>query len=572
MHARIDLAGPSRTEVLESRVATAADPAARLEARLDLACWLADADPRSALPHADAALADALALGDPALEARAGVVRAHARLFAVSPRVAHDELAEARGRYVALGDRVGVARADLLAGIALEYLGDPGGATVRTERALATFRDEGVVDGEARALNNLGFGQVFVGRHEEALTLFQRVADLGTAAGDPVTAGLGRLNAAEVGAQLGVKAAEDGKVEDARIAFVRSLDALRAVAAQAVRDGHRVLEPVAMAYQVVPMIGLGRAAEAVRVGEQAIARAGALELDDAAAPSLHLTGAAHLADGDLDRAASRLERALALYEQWDLIHETAAVLRLLVEAHERRGDIPTAFALHKRLLATELRLRDLVADREDQVAAARYEAEREMEAAERGRRQLLQLARANRRLTVERRAMERLAQTDGLTELANRRHFDAQLARLLVQAELTGEQLSLVLVDVDHFKDVNDRHSHPVGDAVLRLLAAEVARHCRVSDLAARVGGEEFAVLLPTTTAAEARMVAERLRASVAALDLSGLAAGLRVTLSAGVAASAPGMSPDALVAAADAALYAAKHGGRNRVRAARTA
>jgi diguanylate cyclase (GGDEF)-like protein len=162
--------------------------------------------------------------------------------------------------------------------------------------------------------------------------------------------------------------------------------------------------------------------------------------------------------------------------------------------------------------------------------------------------------------------MERLAHTDPLTGLANRRHFDAQLARLLVRAELTGDEASLVLIDVDHFKRVNDQHSHVAGDTVLRLVAAEIARHSRVSDLAARIGGEEFAVLLPRTGIAEACAVAERLRASVAALELGQVAPGLQLTVSAGVAGSRHNGDAEALLAAADSGLYRAKRSGRNKV------
>jgi diguanylate cyclase (GGDEF)-like protein len=204
--------------------------------------------------------------------------------------------------------------------------------------------------------------------------------------------------------------------------------------------------------------------------------------------------------------------------------------------------------------------------------AARFEAERRMEVAERDRRELQLLARTNRRLADERRAMERLALTDPLTGLANRRHFDAQLARMLVQAGLDGREASLVLVDLDHFKQVNDRHSHSTGDGVLRLVAAEIARQSRVSDLPARIGGEEFAILLPDTALPEASTVAERIRVAVAQLDLGALAAGLRVTVSAGVAGSAADPAPDAVLAAADAALYEAKRSGRNRVSAAGSA
>jgi diguanylate cyclase (GGDEF)-like protein len=382
-----------------------------------------------------------------------------------------------------------------------------------------------------------------------------------------VTIGLAWLNAAEIRGRLGIRAAAEERADAAADLFTTSLAELRAVQRHALRTGFVGLEPCALAYQVVPLIHLGRLDEAVAVGEQAILRAGALELDDSAAQALRYAGQARLARGDLAEAAAHLDRALALYDQWELTHETGLVLELLVETRERLGDLATAFELHKRLLVAMLRLRDGLAERTDQVAAARYEAEREQRADEWDRRQLAQLARANRRLADERRAMERLAHTDALTGLANRRHFDAQLGRLLVHTALTGEELSLVLIDIDHFKRVNDRHSHLVGDAVLRALATEITRHCRVSDLAARIGGEEFVVLLPNTGRIEALAVAERLRASVEKLPLDQLAEGLRITVSAGVAGTATGIGADALLAEADAALYQAKRGGRNRVR-----
>jgi diguanylate cyclase (GGDEF)-like protein len=557
------------TEVLQRRVDEATDDAARLSALLDLSAWLADADPRAAQASVQEALTAADRLGDPAMMARARCVYGHTLLFAVNPRTAREVLLAAKQQYLTLGQVTGAAWCDLFAGIALEYLGDPGGATVDTERALAVFRSVGDQAGEARALNTLGIGQGIIGRFDEALALLERSGELAVTVRDRVTIGLAWLNAAEMRGKLGMQAAEDGHEVVARDYFTAALAELEAVQRHAVRTGFVGLEPCALAYQVVPLTRLGRLDDAVELGELAIVRAGALELDDAAAQSLHYAGQARLARGNLVEAAAHLERALALYEQWELTHETVPVLELLVETHERLGDLAAAFALHKRLLVATLRLRDDVVERKDQVAAARYEAERELKASERGRRQLQQLARANRRLADERRAMERLAHTDALTGLANRRHFDAQLGRVLVHAELTGEEVSLVLIDIDHFKWVNDRHSHLVGDAVLRALSTEITRHCRVSDLAARIGGEEFVVLLPNTGRTEALAVAERLRASVEALDLTQFANGVRITVSAGVAGTSRAMTAEALLAAADEALYAAKRGGRNQVRGA---
>jgi diguanylate cyclase (GGDEF)-like protein len=558
------MSSPVRTAALRSRIAAADGAHAQLDATLDLVDWLADADPRSADASGAALIGDAEAIGDPALLARAFRVRGHALLF-TDPRRAYDELVHARRRYAALRRSVGVAWCDVFTGIALEYLGDPGGATVHAERALTAFRAAGELAGEARALNTLGLGQAIMGRDAECHVLFQRCAELAARVGDPVCIGLGRLNAAEARGRLGNAAAAEGRAEAAAAEFGAALAELRAVHEHAVRTGFTGLEPWALAFQVVPLAGLGRAAEAAELSDRAIHSAGSLDLDDAAAPALHHAGIARLATGDIELAAEHLRRALALYEQWDLTHVTVEVLRLLVDAEEKLGDLPAAFAAHKRLLVAVLRHRDAIAEREGQVVAARYEAERQLESAERGRRELQVLARTNRRLTGERRAMERLALTDPLTGLANRRHFDAQLTRLLFQSGLDGAQPSLVLVDIDHFKLVNDQHSHLVGDGVLQRLAAEMTRLSRASDLTARIGGEEFAVLLPGTAPAEARTVAERLRESVAALDLSDLAADLRVTVSAGVAGWSSG-GPKELLAAADAALYAAKRAGRNRV------
>jgi two-component system cell cycle response regulator len=168
------------------------------------------------------------------------------------------------------------------------------------------------------------------------------------------------------------------------------------------------------------------------------------------------------------------------------------------------------------------------------------------------------LALRNARLLAER---ERLAAIDGLTGLANRREFDQVLAREVNRAERTGEPLSLVVFDVDHFKAVNDTRGHLGGDEVLRSIADVLAEAVREMDLVARYGGEEFAVVLPRCDQHDAIRVIERITAnSRGRADLDG------VTMSSGVATipfnAGDGLS---LVAAADEALYASKRAGRNR-------
>lgn len=163
-----------------------------------------------------------------------------------------------------------------------------------------------------------------------------------------------------------------------------------------------------------------------------------------------------------------------------------------------------------------------------------------------------------------------LAATDGLTGLMNRRSFDEILERELVNAASTKEPLSLILMDVDHFKSYNDRYGHPQGDECLRFLGRVLKTACRSpSDIACRYGGEELAIILPATTADDALVVAMRLCESVRGLNLRHEAGrcGI-VTISAGVATVTPGAADTTagLVRKADEALYAAKGGGRDRV------
>ena len=160
--------------------------------------------------------------------------------------------------------------------------------------------------------------------------------------------------------------------------------------------------------------------------------------------------------------------------------------------------------------------------------------------------------------------LARIASTDALTGLANRRTFDELLAGECARVARYGGRLSLVLVDVDHFKSINDSHGHAKGDEVIREVAARLRDCSRDVDFVARYGGEEFAVLLPHTAARDAALFAERARSALAAQPMAGLPA--RVTASFGVADLHASCSTAQLVSQADAALYRAKREGRNRV------
>ena len=168
-------------------------------------------------------------------------------------------------------------------------------------------------------------------------------------------------------------------------------------------------------------------------------------------------------------------------------------------------------------------------------------------------------------------ALERLATLDGLTGIANRRHFDERLQNEWSRASRANAPLSLIMADVDYFKRYNDTYGHQQGDECLKAVSAVLQRLAvRVSDLAARYGGEEFAVILPNTDLKGACEVAERIRAEVeaAALPHGGNEVAPCVTLSLGVATLFPDAEGQSktLVSQADQALYQAKKEGRNRV------
>jgi diguanylate cyclase (GGDEF)-like protein len=155
---------------------------------------------------------------------------------------------------------------------------------------------------------------------------------------------------------------------------------------------------------------------------------------------------------------------------------------------------------------------------------------------------------------------------DGLTGMLNRRALDQRLHELTAQAQITGQSVAVIAGDIDHFKQVNDEHGHAMGDAVLVEVAYRLRKTLRAFDLAYRVGGEEFLVVLPGADVSAAAGLAEQLRAVVAAEP----AAGLRVTMSFGVAASAgPDLERERLLDEADTALYEAKARGRDQVVAA---
>jgi len=184
-----------------------------------------------------------------------------------------------------------------------------------------------------------------------------------------------------------------------------------------------------------------------------------------------------------------------------------------------------------------------------------------------------ELDRINRELEEKRSALELLSRTDGLTQLINRRHFEELLQSEWQRSLRYRSPLSCMLLDIDHFKKVNDTWGHPFGDTVLREVAGVARRALRDVDVLARYGGEELIALLPETSPEEAWRAAERVRMGIEAMRLTCRTVNppeqVRCTASIGVStAPGPGIeTPEQLVQLADECLYEAKQGGRNQVR-----
>jgi diguanylate cyclase len=367
------------------------------------------------------------------------------------------------------------------------------------------------------------------------LQLCERGAEMARLVGDELAQGVMLDTGACAVTALAWAARADGDEETAQAIARDAAERSRAAMLIGRRLGHRRNEAAAVANLAEELAFAGRADEALRLLDS-------WEIDPARDSTYTIThhldtrGQIHLALSRYGEAVTVFARALELAESKGAALTAA---EHLAEAYEKSGDLGAALAAHKRFHQLYCQVASETAQRNARVAAVRMETELAKATAE------------HERLRAD--GLLRISLEDPLTGLANRRRLDDELT-----SGPAGH--TIALIDVDHFKRVNDQHSHQAGDEVLRRLAALLRASCRTGDIAARYGGEEFAVLFRGVTEAEAMEAAERIRHTVEEFPWSTVAAGLQVTVSIGVASG-----PD-LLALADLRLYQAKNGGRNRV------
>ncbi len=287
------------------------------------------------------------------------------------------------------------------------------------------------------------------------------------------------------------------------------------------------------------------------------------------------------ARGELKSAYEELFRALELSQTLELKRVTCSVHRALAEMFEKAScpsealkHLKESYALDKQLLTKRSRERS-------QLLAAQFELEKITRDAEISHLKNVELARANgaleatnaqnaallEQLREQAAQLEQQTREDVLTGLYNRRHLEgAMRSKAFETARRHREALTVVLIDLDNFKLINDTLSHQVGDEVLRTVARIFSRFVRSADVIARYGGEEFALVLPKTHAVGARAVCERICEEVAAHPWSALHPELKVTVSIGLSDDLSVKDHEKLLALADDKLYEAKRAGKNRV------
>jgi len=460
------------------------------------------------------------------------------------------------------GDPVSMARAQTLQARCLYAAGETDAALDLALLALQALEAAGRDDDEARAaeqaaMTALGVVYLQLGELQQAMQWCQRGVELARQLPAQAAYGAALDTVACVHGALAERAREAGDAEQALRCEGLAVQCSEEAVVVAQQAGHVSNETSALLNLAESLTLVGEAARALTLLDdwerrypQALARHRSHHQDS--------YGQLCLALGRDEDAVAAFERALALGE--DEAHR-AVILQHLSQALERCGRWREALGHYKHFHRLQTSVSAERAQRSARVAAARVDIERE-------RARARQLTASNAQLQRRAEDLSRQAHEDALTGLPNRRRVEQLLAAW-------PRTLAVAMVDVDHFKQVNDRFSHAIGDEVLRQLGAILRASIRPADTAARMGGEEFVVLFESGPDAQLLRAAERIRQAVAGHDWTALAAGLQVTVSIGLARAdeatrgaegAEGAEGAGVLETADRRLYAAKRAGRNRV------
>jgi diguanylate cyclase (GGDEF)-like protein len=523
------------------------------------------ANPRQAMTHARAAFDAAQKLNDELAIAKSECLYARVIADTGQARDGLKHALNALARFDALNNEAELALAQSATGYIYCLLGDYENALAMfepAERIATQLRDNALL---LRVLGNMSLVYASLHKFDEARNLMERTLSLAQAEnnGDLILRSLANMGYMDVEHARDLLSAGDN---------AQATQYLE----RAVQTLHRALQSFDIRNspfdQGIAHFNLGSAY--AELGDLDLAQQ---HLELALDKYKTIGNAADLLDADLVLASvwsKRGQHAAALQTLQRCVEgiersegDQALLVRAWREysaAAERAGDLALALSTLKKAHAAE---RETFNKRVSDRAAAlsiKIEMERAQLEADILRIHAEQLLDKNTELAGQANMLSRQANEDVLTELSNRRYFDEQFPKLMETEH--AHSMFVALVDLDHFKRVNDDFSHAIGDQVLRQVSAILRAHSRTDDLVARYGGEEFILVLLHVNAEQARAACERLRTAVEERNWAALAPGLSVTMSIGLAKVDPARSAQANIDAADKLLYRAKDEGRNRV------
>lgn len=433
------------------------------------------------------------------------------------------------------------------------------------EQALPDALAVGTARLQVHNFNLLGLVHADLGHLDTSLGLHQRALVAAESAGVADLQLLACTNLAGRWLALGKRHEAAGEPDAATAAWQQVISLHQRT--EALVQRHHLLHgwPHFLASYAAALLRLGRENDGLRAfaAHRALTEA---HLDRSSLPhaALHLARH-HQRQGTLDAALAALQEGLAEATRLGAKQRLAELHALASDITEAQRDFEQALAHHKRFHAWR---EECALDRtrmKSTLLAVRLQTEQALREAQTQRAQAQELAAANQNLQAQAQSLAREARIDALTGLDNRRSLDAFLPLWHSTACEQRRALYAALLDLDHFKAINDQWGHAVGDEVLRRVGGLMRAQCREGDLAARFGGEEFVVVWPGATEVSALRACERLRATVQAQDWAQLRPGLQVTVSIGLADLAQAPSAASGLERADQALYTAKHQGRNR-------
>jgi diguanylate cyclase (GGDEF)-like protein len=450
-----------------------------------------------------------------------------------------------------MGDKQGEINAYNNIAVVYGYLGDYASALECHTKSLPLIHEIGFRTGEMQALINIAVLHIHLENPSEALEYLERSLEF-RSDGELHTYAVALLNFAKAHVRLGnyQQALEHGQEH---LKLTRELEDKASVAYSLYELGHIHL----------------------RMGDSVQAEAYFLEnlemLRDVGDPKGRaetkiLLAELYLARQSFTEAEEMLHRALEIARSVGAKGEETKVHQLFSSVYEQQGKFEKSLEHIKLYLS----LRDAIANESSKKRFEALQIKFEIEQTEREkefyRTKNLELAQKNMELERLSKELDKQANEDGLTGIFNRRRLEQELQREVERARRTGDKLSVLICDIDNFKQVNDRFSHQTGDKVLIEVARILKQNMRGVDMVARYGGEEFVALFPNTSAKEAFTICDRLRDLIAKAPWADIHAELHITLSMGLCDDLSLADGFAMLDQADERLYDAKRRGKNRV------